>query len=221
MSGKIKVYAFSENFILPFSHDEVVHAKKSLLDKMPGDYWQKFAGLRLLYLYQICHPGKKLLLMGAEFGQFIEWRPYAALDWSLLSFDKHLQLWGYIRTLNNIYQSELSLWENDRSWQGFEWVDVHNNEQSILVFIRKGKKENDALIVVLNFTPNSYDNYRIGLSRMGYYVEIFNSDSDEFGGSNHCNKDKMQAESVPWHGKDYSICINVPPLGGALFKFDY
>lgn len=212
------IYAYSENFILPFSHDEVVHSKRSLLNKMPGDYWQKFAGFRLLYLYQICHPGGKLVFMGAELGQFIEWRYYSGLEWFLLEFEQHRQLQGFVRSLNNLYHQEPGLWENNGDWSGFEWIDVDNENQSILVFLRKADREEDNLLVVLNFLPDTHENFRIGVPLPGEYREVFNSDSSVFGGSNQRNRLQIQAENINWHGRNYSIRITVPPLAGVLFK---
>jgi len=213
------MYAFSENFILPFSHDEVVHGKKSLLDKMPGDYWQKFAGLRLLFLYQYCHPGAKLLFMGSEFGQFIEWRYYDVLEWFLLDYEKHHQLQDFVRALNKLYQHESCLWAKDKDWSGFEWCDVHNTEQSIVTFFRKGKTEKEAILVVLNFQPLYYEEYRIGVPGSGYYQEILNSDGSSFGGSGQINQEILPTEDVSWNGKAYSIKIKIPPLAGVLFKY--
>lgn len=212
------VYAFSESFILPLSHDEVVHGKKSLIEKMPGDYWQKFAGLRVLYLYLICHPGKKLLFMGGEFAQFIEWRYDSALEWFLLDFEMHRKFREYLRVTNNLYRREESLWQIDYDWKGFKWIEVNNSEQSILIFLRKARKEKNFLVVVLNFQPFGYTDYRVGVPCPGSYTEIINSDASEFGGSAKQNWDKVEAESVPWHGEKYSIRINIPPLGGVIFK---
>jgi len=212
------VYAFSESFVLPFSHDEVVHGKKSLIDKMPGDYGQKFAGLRLLYLYQICHPGKKLLFMGGEFGQFIEWRFDSALEWFLLDFEKHHQYRDYVCALNQLYQQEKSLWEIDHDWQGFEWIDVHNHIQSILIFQRKALNEKDMLIVVLNLQPMGYENFRVGVPTSGYYTVCFNSDSACFGGATLQDPDPFLAQPIAWHGKENSISIQIPPLTGIIIK---
>lgn len=214
------VYAFAENFILPLSHDEVVHGKKSLIGRMPGDYWQKFAGLRVFYLYQLCHPGRKLLFMGGEFGQFIEWKVDSALEWFLLDYEMHRKHLKYVAFMNHLYRHEKSLWQNDRDWGGFEWIDVHNAEQSILIFLRKALEEKDLVVVILNFQPSAYDHYRVGIPYPGSYREICNTDRIEFGGSGLGNPDKVQAEVIPWHGKEYSFCIKIPPLGGVIFKFD-
>lgn len=212
------VYAFSENFILPFSHDEVVHGKKSLIDRMPGDYWQKFAGLRLLYLYQACHPGKKLLFMGGEFGQFIEWRYYSALEWFLLDHEKHRQLLDYMKALNHFYRREKPLWEIDYDWNGFAWLDADNSKQSILIFQRQALDPENFLIILLNFLPACYQDFRVGVPQEGVFKEVFNSDFLSFGGSGLENKDRLPTEPIPWHGKQYSIRIKIPPLGGVILR---
>ncbi len=211
-------YAFSENFILPLSHDEVVHGKHSLLDKMPGDYWQKFAGLRTLYGFLICHPGKKLMFMGGEFAQFIEWRDEAGLDWLLLDYEMHKKFQKFVRCLNQLYQQEKALWENDHDWAGFEWIDVDNHEQSIFVFCRRAQKTNDFLIAVFNFQPHSYEDFRIGVPETGIYREILNSDQEAFGGSNQVNSTLLAAEKVAWQGRVFSLRIKVPPLATILLK---
>ena len=187
-------------------------------DKMPGDYWQKFAGFRVLYLYQICHPGKKLLFMGGEIGQFIEWRYYSALDWFLLDYELHRQYQEYIRVTNNLYKQEKSLWQIDQDWRGFEWIEGNNSNQGILIFLRKGCEEKDFLVILLNFQVLSYEDYRVGVPCAGSYTEILNSDKREFGGSDKQNPNRIQAEEVPWQGKNYSICIKVPSLGGVILK---
>ncbi len=212
------VYAFSENFILPFSHDEVVHGKRSLIEKMPGDYGQKFAALRALYLYQICHPGKKLMFMGGEIAQFVEWRDHSAVEWFLLDFEMHQKYQEYVRRLNFLYLREKSLWQIDCDWKGFEWIDVHNHQQSILIFLRKALDKDDFLLIVINFRPVVYDNFRIGVPTEGSYLEVFNSDFACFGGSDVVNGCSVPAEPIPWHGQQYSIAIKIPPLGGMIFK---
>jgi len=212
------VYAFSENFILPFSHDEVVHGKKSLIERMPGEYWQKFAGLRLLYLYQICHPGKKLLFMGGEFGQFIEWRFYSGLEWFLLDYAMHRQLQDYVKELNRFYQREKSLWEIDHDWNGFEWIDVHNGKQGILIFLRKALDPKNYLIILINCLPVSYECFRIGVPGEGVFCEAFNSDALSFGGSGLRNADPVKTEPIPWHGKQHSINLKIPPLAGVILR---
>lgn len=212
------MYAFSEDFVLPLSHDEVVHGKKSLLNKLPGDYWQKFAGLRSLLCYFFCHPGKKLIFMGGEIAQFIEWREDRELDWFLLDYKMHRQFHSYARSLNTLYLREKALWENDFGWSGFEWIDVHNHEQSILVFCREAKSENDFLVILINFQALGYTRFRIGVPEAIAYFEIFNSDEERYGGSAQVNKEPLIVERIPWHGRDCSLEIRVPPLGAVILK---
>jgi 1,4-alpha-glucan branching enzyme len=212
------MYAFSENFVLPLSHDEVVHGKKSLLNKMPGDYWQKFAHLRLFYGYMMAHPGKKLLFMGGEFGQFIEWKDDQSLDWFLLDFDMHHRLHHYVRTLNHFYLSEPSLWEIDHDWNGFQWIDPHDSNQSIITFMRKSSNPKDFIIVICNFTPMVREGYRLGVPQLGEYLEVFNSDVDIFGGSNQRNIIPLRAEAIHWHNQPYSLSLKVPPLATIYIK---
>jgi 1,4-alpha-glucan branching enzyme len=205
-------YAFSENFILPLSHDEVVHGKRSLLDKMPGDYWQKFASLRALYGYMMAHPGKKLLFMGGEFGHFIEWNYEQSLDWHLLEYELHGMLHDYVRDLNHFYRREPSLWQIDYGWQGFEWIDPHDYQQSVITFMRKGEDADDFLVVVANFTPEVRYDYRIGVPRPGTYSEVFNSDAAAYGGSGQENADELWAEPQGWHNQPCSLALKLPPL---------
>lgn len=212
------MYAYSENFILSLSHDEVVHGKKSLLDKMYGDYNTKFASLRTLYGYMMAHPGKKLLFMGGEFGQFIEWRFDSKLDWNLLQFDMHNKLREYVRELNHLYVSQASLWENDCSWDGFRWIEPNDFEQSIISFIRLGKRTEDMLVVICNFTPVLRENYRIGILHDGEYEEVLNSDDSRFGGNGHKNEASVVADSIPCHGLPYSINIKIPPSSVIFLK---
>ena len=212
------MYAFSENFILPLSHDEVVHGKHSLLDKMPGDYWKKFAGLRTLYGYMTAHPGKKLLFMGGEFGQFIEWKFDDSLDWHLLGYEMHRKMWDYVRELNHFYLENPCLWENDHNWDGFHWIDPNDTNQSVLSFLRKGKREEEFLIAVINFTPVPRQDYRIGVPRAGKYTEVFNSDAARFGGSGVHNEGMMDVEGTPWHCFEQSISIAIPPLAAIYLK---
>lgn len=210
------MYNFTENFILPLSHDEVVHGKLSLIGRMPGDYGQKFAGLRLLNMYQMCHPGAKLSFMGNEFGQFIEWRYYESLEWFLLDYDSHRQVREFIRDMNKVYVSEKSLWGDSYSQRGFKWLDPDNNGQSVLSFIRSCDK--DFSITVLNMCPSSYEKYRIGVPYMGTYKEIINSDAEKYGGSGVVNTGFLEAEEIPMHGQPYSIELRLPALGGTLIK---
>ncbi|UOE95396.1 1,4-alpha-glucan branching protein GlgB [Alkalihalobacillus sp. LMS39] len=212
------IYTFSENFILPLSHDEVVHGKKSLLNKMPGDYWQKFANLRLFFSYLIAHPGKKLIFMGGEFGQFDEWKDMTELDWQLLDYPSHKQMHRYTKELHHFYLAEPSLWELDHNPDGFEWVDPHNHEQSIIAFMRKAKGQNDFLLFVCNFTPIVRYDYHIGVPVKGTYSEVFNSDDEKFGGSNQIHHTDLHSEPTAWHNQPYRITIKVPPLSTVVFK---
>ena len=212
------LYAFSENFMMPFSHDEVVHGKRSLLDQMPGDLWKKFANLRLLFSYQWTHPGKKLLFMGNEIGQWHEWNCDDQLQWELLDNESHTGLKKLVADLNKLYANEPALYELDFESDGFEWIDCHNPDQSVLSFLRKSKDENDFLVIVCNFTPVVRHDYRIGLPRAGSYKEIFNSDSEYYGGSNVGNPFKFQTEEIEHHERPYSATIQVPPLGTVMFR---
>lgn len=210
------MYTFSENFILPLSHDEVVHGKKSLLNKMPGDYWQKFASLRDLYAYMTAHPGKNLLFMGGEFGQFIEWNYKQELDWFLLEYEMHAKMQEYVSALNNFYQKEKSLWKYDHQSCGFEWIDPNNQEQSIISFMRKA--DDEYVIVICNFTPEYYGKYKVGVPELREYEEIFNSDLDKFGGSNKFNQGNISAEKINWHNQPFSIDVQIPPLATIFIK---
>jgi len=211
------MYAFSENFILPLSHDEVVHGKKSLLDKMPGDYWQKFANLRAFYGYMMAHPGKKLLFMGGEFGQFSEWQVENNLDWHLLDYDMHKKFQQYVKDLNHFYRQENSLWEQDHSWQGFQWIDPHDYSQSVITFLRKARHPRDYLIIVCNFTPVVREGYRIGVPDLREYTEVFNSDREVYGGSGQING-TLRASRSAWHNQPYSLEIKIPPLAAVFLK---
>ncbi|MBU3090358.1 1,4-alpha-glucan branching protein GlgB [Clostridium gasigenes] len=207
------MYNYSENFILPISHDEVVHGKKSLIDKMWGDYWNKFAGLRCYAAYMIGHPGKKLLFMGAEFGQFIEWREYEQLEWKLINkFDTHKKTQDYFKSLNHFYKENKALWELDYDPDGFTWIDADNKEQSVISFIRKGRNKKDTLLFICNFTPQVYYDFRVGVPYMADYKEIFNSDKVEYGGSNQVMDETLVAEKNGYHNQKYSIKIKVPPM---------
>jgi len=211
------IYAYSENFILVFSHDEVVHGKGSMISKMPGDNWQKFANLRALYTYMWTHPGKKLLFMGQEFAQWNEWSESKSLDWHLLNYKEHGQIQRLVKDLNHLYISTPALYELDTKPAGFEWIDFYDADNSVLAYLRRDKKE-DIVVVVMNFTPVPRYNYRIGVPYPGYYKEIFNSDSEIYGGANIGNLGGKNAEKIPWHGRPYSIEINLPPLAGVIFK---
>ncbi|UOF89728.1 1,4-alpha-glucan branching protein GlgB [Fodinisporobacter ferrooxydans] len=212
------VYAFSERFLLPLSHDEVVHGKRSLIDKMPGDYWEKFSNLRLLLGYQMTHPGKKLLFMGGEFGQFEEWNEDEQLKWSLLDFEQHRQLFSYVRDLNYLYRKQTSLWQLDHTASGFEWIDPHDRNQSVITYMRKGKVAKEFLIIICNFTPILYPQYRIGVPKSGAYEEVFNSDKHIYGGSGQVNRGCIQSEGIPWHNRKKSIHICLPPLAMVVLK---
>ncbi len=212
------LYAFSENFILPLSHDEVVHGKRSLLDKMPGDAWQKFANLRALYGFMYGHPGKKLLFMGGEIGQWTEWDCDRSLDWNLLEFEPHRALQRYVKDLNRIYRSEPSLYELDSEYKGFEWIDLHDVEGSTLSFLRRAKRQDDFTVFVCNFTPVPRSDYRIGVPEPGFYREMLNSDSSHYGGSNMGNAGGIDADNIRKHGRPYSIKLTLPPLSVLIFK---
>jgi 1,4-alpha-glucan branching enzyme len=212
------IYAFHENFCLPLSHDEVVHGKRSLLDQMPGDLWQKFANLRLLYTYMWTHPGKKLLFMGSEFGQWNEWNNDTGLQWDLLQWQTHQGLQRCVSDLNRLIRTEPALHEVDFDHTGFEWVDCHNYQDSILCYIRKAKDSKDFVVVCCNYTPVPRQNYRLGMPKGGWYREIFNSDSGYYGGSNVGNFPGIMAEDMPSHGRPCSISITIPPLGCVVLK---
>ena len=211
-------YAFSENFLLVLSHDEVVHGKCSMLNKMPGDYWQKFANLRTAYGFMYGHPGKKLLFMGSEFGQFIEWDYHKGLDWHLLGYEKHKEMQNYVRDLNKLYRQEKCLWEIDFSYEGFEWIDCNDAEHGVISFVRKAKDWKDMLIFVCNFTPVVYEGYRVGVPLKGFYKEIMNSDSEIYGGSNKGNFGGLKAQEYSWQGRPYSLELTVPPLATLVLK---
>jgi 1,4-alpha-glucan branching enzyme len=203
--------------MLPFSHDEVVHGKGSMINKMPGDEWQRFANLRLLYTYMFTHPGKKLLFMGTEFGQGTEWNSAATLDWYVLQYGFHQGMQLLVRDLNRLYQDSPELHHYEFEWQGFSWIDCHDAEQSILSYLRK--KDNDFLVVVVNFTPVPRHDYRIGVPRQCRYSEVLNSDSHYYGGSGVGNGGvELIAEERPWMEHPYSISITVPPLGGIVLR---
>ncbi len=209
-------YAFSENFILPISHDEVVHGKCSLINKMPGDYEQKFAGLRTFFGYMMAHPGKKLLFMGQEFAQFIEWNESQQLDWLLLGYDRHAQMQQYVRQLNHLYLDTPALWEDDFTWQGFQWIVPDDSSQSVVAFIRRDKK-GDEVIAVCNFAPVLRQDYCIGVPRAGTYSELINSDDEAFGGSGIANPAK-RAKKTPMHGFDHSISLTLPPMSTLILR---
>lgn len=213
------MYAFSEKFILSFSHDEVVHGKKSMLDKMYGDCFEKFASLRSLYSYYMIHPGKKLLFMGSEFGQGLEWRYSYSLEWELLNIEPHKKMKDFVRDLNILYKNEKSLYELDFTYNGFDFIDANNNSQSIIVLMRKGVKKEDFIISVINFTPVYYENYRIGVPYQTDYCEVLNSDSKKYFGAGYTMEGlKIKSENISYHNKRYSINIKVPPMGAVFIK---
>jgi len=209
-------YAFTENFMLPFSHDEVVYGKQSLLYKMPGDEWQRFANLRLLFGYMFTHPGTNLLFMGAEFGQSSEWNFQQSLDWHLLQYDFHKGVQKLVQDLNDFYQKHPALYEKQFSTEGFQWIDYGDHENSVLTYMRKGHKKENDLVIACNFTPVPREKYRIGVPRAKQYKEIFNTDAKKYGGSGSKNTIRKTAKE-PWHGQKQSIEITIPPLGMVIF----
>ncbi len=211
------IYAFTENFLLPLSHDEVVHMKRSLISKMPGDDWQKFANLRLLYTYMYCHPGKKLLFMGSELAQWGEWDSEKSIDWGLLNYDKHKGIQTLIKDLNKVYKEQKPLHQIDFDWSGFQWVDFSDADNGIIAFIRRGKKDYDALVCIFNFTPQVHYEYVIGVPKAGKYRTVFNSDSEFYGGSNFGNIE-LVAEEGEFHNQPANVHINIPPLAGIIIK---
>lgn len=212
-------YNYTEKFILPISHDEVVHGKKSLVNKMWGDTWNKFAGLRLYAVYMMGHPGKKLLFMGNEFGQFIEWREYEELQWFVIDrFNTHKETLNYFKKLNKFYLENKSLWELDYDEKGFEWIDADNADKSIFSFIRSGKSEDDKLVFVCNFTPNVYYDFKVSVPSNGEYEEVFNSDSIEFGGSGQILEETVIAYKEKMDRFNYEIKIKVPPMATIILK---
>jgi len=213
-------YAFAENFVLPLSHDEVVYGKGSLISKMPGDEWQKFANLRLLLGYMYGHPGKKLLFMGGELGQWREWSHESSLEWHLLDNSLHRGLRKWLRDLNHMYRVEPALYELDTEPRGFEWVDFNDWEQSVISFIRRGRSTNDLLLIVCNFTPVVRHNYRVGAPRPGVWREVLNSDAGDYGGSGQGNFGVVEATPVPIHGRHHSLSLTLPPLGILFLKSD-
>jgi len=212
------IYAFSENFVLPLSHDEVVHGKGSLLAKMPGDGWQKFANLRLLYGYMYAQPGKKLLFMGGEFGQGREWNHDESLDWHLLEYPQHTGVMRWMMDLNALHRREAALHQLDFDPGGFEWVDANDSQNSTLAFLRKGRDPRELLLAVFNFTPVPREMYRIGVPRGGVWREILNSDAEVYGGSGLGNLGAVEALPVPSHGRPYSVEVLLPPLAAVFFR---
>ncbi|HSP56444.1 MAG TPA: 1,4-alpha-glucan branching enzyme, partial [Dehalococcoidia bacterium] len=210
------IYAFTENFVLSLSHDEVVHGKGSLISKMPGDDWQKAANLRLLFAYMMSQPGKKLMFMGGEFGQWKEWDHDSSLSWEALDYDFHRGIQACARDLNRIYGSTAALHQLDADPAGYEWVDANDSMASVIAFLRKGREPSDQMLVVCNFTPVVRANYRVGVPRPGNWREVLNTDAAAYGGSNAGNLGRVRAMPVPFHGRPYSLNLTLPPLA-ALF----
>jgi 1,4-alpha-glucan branching enzyme len=211
-------YAFYENFILSLSHDEVVYGKGSLIRKMPGNDWQKFANLRLLFGFMFGHPGKKLMFMGGEFGQWREWVHEESLEWHVLQFPFHQGIQRWVKDLNHFYRMESAMHEIDFGSDGFEWIDFHNWEESIVSFTRKGRTTTDIILIICNFTPVPRRNYRVGVPRGGFWKELLNSDAKIYGGSGHGNFGGVEATPVPAHGRYHSLSLTLPPLGILFFK---
>ncbi len=212
------MYAFTENFVLPISHDEVVHLKRSMASKMPGDFWQRFANLRLFYGFMWMHPGKKLLFMGQDFGQWGEWNENRSLDWHLTQFDPHARLQRWVSDLNRVYRNEPSLYEQDYDWNGFEWIDANDSENSVFSFVRRATDPTDYLVVVANYTPVVRYGYRIGVPEAVHYRELLNSDSQYYFGSNVGNGLGLQAEQRPWQTQPCSLVLTLPPLALVVLK---
>lgn len=212
------IYAFTENFVLPISHDEVVHGKRALLEKMPGDDWQKFANLRLFLGYMFGHPGKKLNFMTNDIAQRQEWNAVSSVDWHVLQWDSHRQIQHFMKDLNRVYRENAALYEVDFEWQGFEWIDFLDHENSVLSFIRWAKDRTEFVVFTLNLTPVPRMRYRIGLPENGFYEEILNSDAHEYGGSGIGNLGGVRSEKTSWHGRPASMEVNLPPLAVTIFR---
>jgi 1,4-alpha-glucan branching enzyme len=212
------LYAFHENFVLPISHDEVVHGKGSLLNRMPGDEWRQFANVRAFLAYMWAHPGKKLLFMGQEIGQREEWNCNTSVRWELLEFDCHRQLQALMRELNRLYRASPALYQVDFHYTGFEWVDFHDWETSIIAFVRRAEDPSDFILFCCNFTPVPRQGYELGVPEEGFYEEILNTDSELFGGSNMGNGGCVSSRLVPKHNRPYSIAVTLPPLAVVAFR---
>jgi 1,4-alpha-glucan branching enzyme len=212
------LYAFTENFVLPISHDEVVHGKRSLLSKMPGDEWQRFANVRAFLAYMYTHPGKKLLFMGSEIGQYEEWNQASAVPWGLLEFDYHRKLQSFARELNQFYRQNRALYQVDFHYSGFEWIDFHDVENSVIAFLRRAADPNDFLLLCCNFTPVVRKGYDFGVPAAGIYDEVFNTDAECFGGGNVINAGGIPSRPVERHGRPHSISITLPPLAVIAFR---
>jgi len=213
-----QLYANSENFVLPLSHDEVVHMKGSLIGKMPGDSWQKFANVRLLYSYMFAQSGKKLLFMGSELAQGREWNHEESLDWHLLDQESHAGVQRFVEDLNAFYAAQPALWELDSSHKGFEWIDCNDWQHSVIVILRRSRTPGEEIVAALNFTPVIRDDYRIGVPRAGVWTEVLNSDSGHYWGSGVGNMGEVVAENVAHHGRPASMAITLPPLSAVFFR---
>jgi 1,4-alpha-glucan branching enzyme len=214
------LYAFNENFVLPLSHDEVVHGKGSLLNKMSGDEWQKFANLRAYYGFMWGHPGKKLLFMGSEFAQWQEWNFNIGLEWAALAAPNHQGVQRFMQDLNRLYRHEPALYENDFEWTGFAWIDANDSDNSVFSFIRKAKSSDEFIVVVSNFTPVPREGYRVGVPKPGYYREILNSDAECYWGGNMGNEGGRASEEIPMHGHSQSLSLTLPPLATIMLKLE-
>jgi 1,4-alpha-glucan branching enzyme len=214
-------YAFTENFMLPFSHDEVVHGKSSMIYKMPGDEWQKFANLRTLYAYMFTHPGTKLLFMGNEFAQTTEWNFTESLNWDLLQYPPHAGMQQLVKALNELYRREPALYHYNFSYDGFDWINADDVDHSVYSYARRSDKAKDTLLILINVTPVFRENYRVGAPSKGKWKEIFNTDSVTFFGSGKLNSEVLKSDAIPWDGQKQSILINVPPLGVTIFKREF
>lgn len=214
------MYAFSENFMLALSHDEIVHGKSNMLGKMPGDEWQKFANLRCLYTFMFTHPGKKTLFMSMEFGQWSEWNVWSDLDWQLLQYDSHSNLKKFVADLNQLYRNLPALYTNDFEYDGFDWVDCNDNRHSVISFIRRAKDSDKFVLTVCNFTPQPHSHYRVGVPEPGYYMELFNSDARQYGGSNMGNLGGKWTDEWAFHNRPYSLDLCLPPLATLVFTLD-
>jgi len=214
------MYAFTENFMLPLSHDEVVHGKGSLIGRMPGDEWKRFANLRLLFTYMFTHPGSKLLFMGGEFAQTAEWNHERSLDWHLLDYGFHQGVQKLIQDLNSLYKEEPALYQLAFDQRGFQWIDYGDRDNSVMAYQRQSDKKEDMLIVVCNFTPEVRHHYRIGVPYRGQWKEILNSDDNTYSGSGMLNQGLLMTSPVKYHDRDYSISVTLPPLGITVFKLE-
>jgi len=212
------IYAFSENFVLVISHDEVVHGKRSLAAKMPGDQWQQLANLRAYLAFMFTHPGKKLLFMGADIAQWREWSEVRSLDWHLLQWEPHQKLQHFVSDLNRLYRSEPALYQMDHSHEGFEWIDFKDWESSVIAYVRRAEDPADHLVVVCNFTPVPREGYRLGVPELCHYAEIFNTDAAAYWGSNVGNQGGFGSEPLPWQGQPCSLDLTLPPLAVCVFK---